>query len=36
MSDELEKMAVSLFDNLVPAKWSDVGFLSQKPLASWI
>jgi dynein heavy chain len=36
MSDELEKMAVSLFDNMVPAKWSDVGFLSQKPLASWI
>ncbi len=36
MSEELEKMATSIYDNLVPAKWSDVGFLSLKPLASWI
>ncbi len=36
MSDDLEKMAQSLFDNQVPKKWADVGFLSLKPLASWI
>ena len=36
MSDDLEKMATSLFDNQVPKKWADVGFLSLKPLASWI
>jgi len=36
MSDELESMSQSLFDNLVPKKWADVGFLSLKPLASWI
>ena len=35
MSEDLEKMSSSLFDNMVPAKWADVGFLSQKPLASW-
>jgi dynein heavy chain len=36
MSEDLEKMASSLFDNNVPNKWADVGFLSLKPLASWI
>lgn len=36
MSEDLEKMATSLFDNQVPKKWADVGFLSLKPLASWI
>jgi len=35
MSEELEKMANSLFNNLVPDAWSKVGFLSLKPLASW-
>ena len=37
MSDDLEKMSNSLFDNQVPIAWSPpVGFLSLKPLASWI
>jgi dynein heavy chain, axonemal len=36
MSEELEKMANSIFDNLVPKMWQDKGFLSLKPLASWI
>lgn len=36
MSEDLEKMSTSLFDNQVPKKWADVGFLSLKPLASWI
>jgi dynein heavy chain len=36
MSEELEKMANSIFDNLVPKTWQSVGFLSLKPLASWI
>lgn len=36
MSDDLDKMSSSLFDNQVPNAWAAVGFLSQKPLASWI
>jgi len=36
MSEELEGMANSLFDNMVPAMWASKGFLSLKPLASWI
>jgi len=37
MSEELDSMANSLFDNLVPIAWQPVvGFLSLKPLASWI
>ena len=36
MSEELEKMANSIFDNQVPKMWQDKGFLSLKPLASWI
>jgi dynein heavy chain, axonemal len=36
MSEELEKMSSSIFDNLVPKIWGDKGFLSLKPLASWI
>jgi dynein heavy chain len=35
MSEELEKMANSLFINQVPAIWSEKGFLSLKPLAAW-
>jgi len=35
MSEELEKLANSLFDNQVPKLWADRGFLSLKPLASW-
>ena len=36
MSEELEKMANSVFDNGVPKGWQEKGFLSLKPLASWI
>lgn len=35
MSDELNELANSLFDNIVPEMWGDVGFLSLKALASW-
>ena len=36
MSEDLEKMATAIFDNQVPAYWGKIGFLSMKPLASWI
>jgi dynein heavy chain len=36
MSEELEKMSNSIYDNQVPKIWADVGFLSLKPLSSWI
>jgi dynein heavy chain len=36
MSEELEKMADAIYDNQVPAAWAAKGFLSLKPLASWI
>lgn len=36
MSEELLALANSLYDNQVPLMWADVGFLSMKPLASWI
>jgi dynein heavy chain, axonemal len=36
MSEELDAMANSLFNNSVPGAWNKVGFLSLKPLASWI
>ena len=36
MSEELEKLGNALFDNQVPVMWEDVGFLSLKPLASWV
>lgn len=35
MSDELNDLANSLFENRVPEMWSDVSYLSLKPLASW-
>ena len=35
MSEELEKVANSLYDNQVPKMWAEKGFLSLKPLASW-
>ena len=28
MSDDLDKMSTSLYDNQVPTKWAEVGFLS--------
>lgn len=36
LSEELLSLANSLYDNQVPTVWADVGFLSMKPLASWI
>lgn len=36
MSEELEMMSNSIFDNMVPKIWQEKGFLSLKPLASWI
>jgi dynein heavy chain len=36
MDEMLDAMASSFFDNVVPKNWSNVGFLSMKPLASWI
>lgn len=37
MTEELEIMSVSLYDNQVPRRWSpSIGHLSLKPLASWI
>jgi dynein heavy chain len=36
MSEELDLISSSLFDNLVPLLWADKGFLSLKPLASWV
>ena len=35
MSEELEGMSSSLFNNQVPKLWTDRGFLSMKPLSSW-
>jgi len=36
MTDELEQLASCMFNNTVPPSWASVGFLSMKPLASWI
>jgi len=36
MSEELEAMADAIFDNRVPPTWVKKGFLSMKPLSSWI
>ncbi|XP_050390512.1 dynein axonemal heavy chain 1 [Patella vulgata] len=36
MSQELEKMANSLFNNVVPDMWSGKAYPSLKPLASWV
>lgn len=35
MSDELEALGNSLYDNQVPSLWADKGFLSLKALVSW-
>ena len=35
LSEELEEVGNSLYDNMVPRSWSDKGFLSLKPLSSW-
>jgi dynein heavy chain len=36
MSEDLDALSTSLFNNQVPAVFADVGFLSLKPLSSWI
>ena len=36
MSEELELLSNSLFDNQVPKLWAEKGFLSLKPLGSWV
>ena len=40
MSQDLEKMSTSIYNNQVPVMWTNdgegKGFLSLKPLASWI
>jgi len=36
MTEELEQISNCMFNNTVPPIWAKVGFLSMKPLASWI
>lgn len=36
MSEDLEQMSDAIFDNRVPPSWVKKGFLSLKPLGSWI
>jgi dynein heavy chain len=36
MSDEMDRIATSLYNNQVPQIWIKVGFLSLKPLMGWI
>jgi dynein heavy chain len=36
MSDDLDALSTSMFNNQVPKLFADVGFLSLKPLSSWI
>jgi dynein heavy chain len=36
MSEDLEKLSNSIYDNQVGKIWADKGFLSLKPLGSWI
>ena len=36
MSDDLDKVASSLFSNMVPIMWEKKSFNSLKPLSSWI
>lgn len=36
MSFELERLAFSLFDNIVPEMWANVSYPSLKPLGSYI
>lgn len=36
MGDDLEQLSNSIYDNQVGKLWSSVGFLSLKPLGSWI
>ena len=36
MSEDIEAMRNSMFNNTVPRIWSEKGFLSLKPLSSWL
>jgi len=36
MTEELETMGNSLFDNIVPKNWESVAYPSMKPLSSWV
>jgi dynein heavy chain len=36
MSDDMERIATSLYNNQVPQVWIKLGFLSLKPLMSWL
>ena len=36
MSEDIESMRNSIFNNTVPEIWSAKGFLSLKPLSSWL
>lgn len=36
MSEELEQVGASLRCGIVPSVWAEVGFLSMKPLKSWV
>ena len=36
MTEDLEEISNCMFNNTVPPTWAKVGFLSMKPLASWI
>eukprot|EP00826_Nyctotherus_ovalis_P054435 TRINITY_DN7126_c0_g3_i1.p2 TRINITY_DN7126_c0_g3~~TRINITY_DN7126_c0_g3_i1.p2 ORF type:complete len:231 (-),score=81.67 TRINITY_DN7126_c0_g3_i1:132-797(-) len=36
MSEDIEAMRNSIFNNAVPKIWSEKGFLSLKPLSSWL
>ena len=36
MSDSLERMSISVFNNSVPDMWANKAYPSLKPLASWV
>ena len=36
MSSELDTLGIEMFNNQVPEAWANKGFLSLKPLSSWI
>jgi dynein heavy chain len=36
MSESLEKLASSVFNNIVPKQWASVAYPSLKPLAAWV
>lgn len=36
MSQQLEEMSISLYNNTVPKVWADKAYPSLKPLAAWV